>query len=400
MLAARIAPRRLNRVADIVSSRIKPAFAPTWRSNFTNRRRNEQSGRREVSRAEIPQSGVAIRTRRRAPRPLSPTRSLHRRPEDCRAVSPRSTRELAMRRPKVPTDNHVDSCCSSLPQPGVEGRLGPGNLRRLRAADRTSTCRRDECGLSPLCARTSVMRSIRSSPRLVAEVQVGETADRYRQITLSLERSCSHDKNLSGNRRPARCITCTLARDRLHRRPADVINRTLVAYPASAAGDRSAKTAKLRLCGLCADPTLQRNPKRLRRRQFLGHARDGIAAHNPAAEQALGPPVNPLEMGLPDVACAVYRISRGPYRAHFERVWGVQSFAVHWPADVERVCSTPGPAPRRDSLPVHLSAIDRGSRPERTTKWRCRWHRSRRRPRSADSHRSSTRRWRIPIRPC
>jgi cytochrome c peroxidase len=36
---------------------------------------------------------------------------------------------------------------------------------------------------------------------------------------------------------------------------------------------------------------------------------------NPAAEQAQGPPTNPVEMGLPDVACAVYRASQQPYRA-------------------------------------------------------------------------------------
>jgi cytochrome c peroxidase len=36
---------------------------------------------------------------------------------------------------------------------------------------------------------------------------------------------------------------------------------------------------------------------------------------NPAAEQAEGPPTNPVEMGLPDIACAVYRASQRPYRA-------------------------------------------------------------------------------------
>src|ERR1019366_3562390 len=40
---------------------------------------------------------------------------------------------------------------------------------------------------------------------------------------------------------------------------------------------------------------------------------------NPAAEQAEGPPTNPVEMGLPDIACAVYRASHRPYRAHFIR---------------------------------------------------------------------------------
>jgi cytochrome c peroxidase len=48
---------------------------------------------------------------------------------------------------------------------------------------------------------------------------------------------------------------------------------------------------------------------------------------NPAAEQAEGPPTNPVEMGLPNNACAVYRALQRPYRALFERVWGAQAFA-------------------------------------------------------------------------
>jgi cytochrome c peroxidase len=86
----------------------------------------------------------------------------------------------------------------------------------------------------------------------------------------------------------------------------------------------------------------------------------GVTLANPTAEQGQGPPLNPVEMALPDAACATYRISRGRYRAYFERVWGAQSFAIQWPADVERVCSTPAPAPANDPLPVHLSPTDRG----------------------------------------
>jgi cytochrome c peroxidase len=65
-------------------------------------------------------------------------------------------------------------------------------------------------------------------------------------------------------------------------------------------------------------------------------------------------------MGLPDVACAVYRASQRPYRALFEGVWGTQTFAIVWPNDVEQVCDRPGPPPAGDPLPVHLSPLDRG----------------------------------------
>ena len=81
---------------------------------------------------------------------------------------------------------------------------------------------------------------------------------------------------------------------------------------------------------------------------------------NPAAEQAQGPPTNPVEMGLPDIACFVYRASQRPYRALFETVWGQQAFAIAWPSDIEQVCDRPGPPPASDPLPVHLGWVDRG----------------------------------------
>jgi cytochrome c peroxidase len=81
---------------------------------------------------------------------------------------------------------------------------------------------------------------------------------------------------------------------------------------------------------------------------------------NPAAEQAEGPPTNPVEMGLPDIVCSVYRASQRPYRGLFEAVWGTQAFRIDWPADVEQVCNTPGPPPANDPKPVHLSEVDRG----------------------------------------
>src|SRR5437879_9412709 len=65
-------------------------------------------------------------------------------------------------------------------------------------------------------------------------------------------------------------------------------------------------------------------------------------------------------MGLPDIACAVYRASQRPYRALFESVWGPQAFAIAWPDDVEQVCDRPGPPTAGEPLPVHLSPIDRG----------------------------------------
>jgi cytochrome c peroxidase len=65
-------------------------------------------------------------------------------------------------------------------------------------------------------------------------------------------------------------------------------------------------------------------------------------------------------MGLPDIACFVYRASQRPYRAMFESVWGRQAFGIDWPSAVEQVCPRPGPPPTGDLLPVHLVPVDRG----------------------------------------
>src|SRR6202045_2580135 len=48
----------------------------------------------------------------------------------------------------------------------------------------------------------------------------------------------------------------------------------------------------------------------------------GMKLQSPDAEQAQGPPVDPAEMGNPDIACIAYKILHSPYRAFFELVWG------------------------------------------------------------------------------
>jgi cytochrome c peroxidase len=87
----------------------------------------------------------------------------------------------------------------------------------------------------------------------------------------------------------------------------------------------------------------------------------GIRLANPAAEQAQGPPVNPVEIGNPDTACVVWKASQGGYASLVQLVWGAQSFAINWPSNVTTVCATPGPPPASDPFPVHLSAQERGT---------------------------------------
>ena len=69
----------------------------------------------------------------------------------------------------------------------------------------------------------------------------------------------------------------------------------------------------------------------------------GEVLGNPAADQALGPFLNPKEQALPDSACVVYRVCNPvtpvDYPVSFENVWGSGSCAITWPADVATTCS-------------------------------------------------------------
>ena len=73
---------------------------------------------------------------------------------------------------------------------------------------------------------------------------------------------------------------------------------------------------------------------------------------NPAADQAQGPFLNPVEHGLSDGACVVQRVCAASYPVGFAEVWGAAACDIAWPADVETLCATEG-------VTVTLSAGDR-----------------------------------------
>lgn len=77
---------------------------------------------------------------------------------------------------------------------------------------------------------------------------------------------------------------------------------------------------------------------------------------SPAADQAQGPFLNPMEQALPDSACVVYRVcnpvTAADYPASFASVWGADACVISWPADTASVCSQEG-------TNVALSAADR-----------------------------------------
>jgi cytochrome c peroxidase len=168
-----------------------------------------------------------------------------------------------------------------------------------------------------------------------------------------------YDKHLSVNRNEA-CTLCHMPETGFTG-PVSELNRTTAAYPGSVRTRFSNRKPQTHSYAPLA-PVLHfdRDKGDMVGGNFWDMRATGRRLGNPAAEQAQGPPTNPVEMGLPDIACAVYRASQRPYRGMFEQVWGKQAFAIAWPGNVEQVCNTPGPPPNADPLPVHLSPRDRG----------------------------------------
>lgn len=192
-----------------------------------------------------------------------------------------------------------------------------------------------------------------------ALADLGASPDHVRRIAL-LGKLLLFDKELSVNRNEA-CAFCHMPETGFGA-PVSELNKTTVSYPGSVRTRFSNRMPQPHAYATYA-PVLHYNALQ---GDFVGGSfwdmrATGIRLNNPVAQQAQGPPTNPVEMGLIDSACVVYRASQRPYRALAEKIWGAQAFAIQWPANVDQVCNVPGPAPASDPMPVHLSAIDRGS---------------------------------------
>jgi cytochrome c peroxidase len=182
--------------------------------------------------------------------------------------------------------------------------------------------------------------------------------NQVQQIEL-LGKAMLYDKELSVNRNEA-CNFCHMPETGFTG-PVSELNRTTGSYPGSVRTRYSERKPQTHSYAPLS-PVLHYNPGQddLVGGNFWDMRATGRRLGNPAAEQAEGPPTNPVEMGLPDIACAVYRASQRPYRDLFQNIWGAQAFAIAWPNDIEQVCSRPGPPPANDPKPVHLSNADRG----------------------------------------
>jgi cytochrome c peroxidase len=61
---------------------------------------------------------------------------------------------------------------------------------------------------------------------------------------------------------------------------------------------------------------------------------------NPAADQAQGPFLNPVEQALPDAACVVYLVSRAPYVDEYVEQWGSAILDIAFPSNTDSLCRT------------------------------------------------------------
>ena len=215
-------------------------------------------------------------------------------------------------------------------------------------------------GQMPPSFDQDVARVVADIDRIEADTlsQMEHTAlDRQGQVR-TLGKLLLFDKHLSVNQNEA-CSFCHTPETGFTG-PIQSLNLTTVSYPGSVRTRFSNRKPQSYMYAPFA-PVLHYNALQ---GDFVGGnfwdmRASGYRLQNPSAEQAQGPPTNPVEMGLPDSACVAYRLSQVPYRKLFEMVWGTDSFTIQWPPDVEKVCATPGPPPANDQYPVHLSVADR-----------------------------------------
>jgi cytochrome c peroxidase len=83
----------------------------------------------------------------------------------------------------------------------------------------------------------------------------------------------------------------------------------------------------------------------------------GEVLGNPAADQAMGPFLNPKEQALPDRACVVYRVSMSSYVGGYVAIYGNNIGSIVFPSNTETLCATEGTT-------VPLSAPDRSKAQE------------------------------------
>src|SRR5258708_12451585 len=137
--------------------------------------------------------------------------------------------------------------------------------------------------------------------------------------------------------------------------PIPSVNATMIAYPGSMEFRANKRTAQ-RYTYAPFFPVLNFN--QVQGGFFGGNFWDaratGYLISNPDAEQAQHPPVDPDEMGNPDIACIAFKLSQAVHRPLFESIWGVRLLDIVFPANAPQISPTPTPAPPSRPSPTPL----------------------------------------------
>ena len=169
-----------------------------------------------------------------------------------------------------------------------------------------------------------------------------------------------YDRNMSPRKNQA-CASCHMPYAGFSG-PIPSVNLTMIAFPGTVHFRAGKRTAQRHPYSPFF-PVLQYNQEQglFFGGNFWDSRATGYRLRIPDAEQAQGPPVDPLEMGFPDTACVAFRLSQAVYRPLFEMVWGEGSFDIKFPPQTARICATPGGASvfGGNTTPVPLGAADR-----------------------------------------
>ncbi|MFN7997848.1 MAG: cytochrome c peroxidase [Bryobacteraceae bacterium] len=166
-----------------------------------------------------------------------------------------------------------------------------------------------------------------------------------------------YDRSYSVNRNEA-CTSCH-TKDTGFTGPISDLNLTTVDYPGSVRyrfGSRKPKSYAYSPFSqiLHLDP----NSQQFYGGNFWDQRASGWQLQNPSSQQAQEPPVDALELGFPDSACVVYRLSQAPYLPIFKSIWGITITGIKFPPDTEQTCSTPTQGPSDPSFPGNVPLDD------------------------------------------
>jgi cytochrome c peroxidase len=169
-----------------------------------------------------------------------------------------------------------------------------------------------------------------SSPALTPIEQLGKSIFLDTQLSLRKNQSCAdcHDPKVGGTG------------------PIPGINKKGAAYPGSVKtrfGNRKPPTSGYATPAPVLHYVVEDGQALFIGGNFWDGRATGEKLGNPAADQAQGPFLNPMEQALPDPACVVYRVcnpqNRNKYPVGFEQVWGAGTCNIVWPGQVDQTCS-------------------------------------------------------------